>query len=63
MLGLVHEDEQARIAYMRADDFAGLHMGLDQWVRNHLGPWGKSKALVGGRGDIALQPFSVSTPY
>jgi hypothetical protein len=46
MLGLVPEGEQAQIAYMSEEDLPGLHMGLGQWVRNHLGLWGDNAALI-----------------
>ena len=39
VLGQVPEDEQAQIAYMSEEDLPRLHMGLGQWVRNHLGLW------------------------
>lgn len=51
MLGLVPEDEQARIAYMTEDDLPELHMGLGQWVRNHLGLWCDNTALMAATGE------------
>ncbi len=45
MLGLVPEDDQAKIAYMSENDLPELHMGLGQWVRNPLGLWGSNTAL------------------
>lgn len=40
LLGLVPEDEQAKIVLMTEDDLMMLHFGLGQWIRNHLGLWG-----------------------
>jgi hypothetical protein len=51
MLGLVPEEDQSRIAYMSEDDLLGLHMGLGQWVRNHLGLWGGNTALMAAIGE------------
>ena len=51
MLGLVPEDEQARIAYMSENELSELHMGLGQWVRNHMGLWGNNTALMAATGE------------
>ena len=51
MMGLVPEGEQARIAYMSEGDLPKLHMGLGQWVRNHLGLWGSNTALLAATGE------------
>lgn len=51
MLGLVPEEDQSRIAYMSEEDLGGLHMGLGQWVRNHLGLWGDNTALMAATGE------------
>jgi hypothetical protein len=51
MLGLVPQDEQARIAYMSEGDLPELHMGLGRWVRNHLGLWGENAALMAETGE------------
>ena len=48
---LVPEDEQARIAYLSEGDLPELHMGLGQWVRNHLGLWGDNTALLAATGE------------
>ena len=46
MLGLVPEDEQTRISDMSENDLSELHMGLGQWVRNHLGLWDVNSELL-----------------
>lgn len=51
MVGLVPEDEQARIVCMSADDLPGLHMASGKWVRNHLGQWGGNTALLAATGE------------
>ena len=51
MLGLVPEEEQARIAYMSEGDLPELHLGLGQWVRNHLSLWGENSALMAATGE------------
>lgn len=51
MLGLVPEDEQSRIACMSEGDLPELHMGLGQWVRNHLGLWGDNTTLMAATGE------------
>lgn len=50
--GLVPEDEQQKIRSMTEQDLAGLHFGLGQWIRNHLGLWGDNQALLHATGEL-----------
>jgi hypothetical protein len=36
---------------MSENDLRGLHMGLGQWVRNHLGLWAGNSALMAATGE------------
>ena len=56
--GMVPEVEQARIAMMQEDELTLLHLGLGQWLRNHLGLWGDNAALLKATGELSADDAS-----
>ena len=50
LLSLIPESEQSRLATMAQDEMISLHLGLGQWVRNHLGLWGANSVLLSATG-------------
>lgn len=46
LLGLLPDDEKAKIAAMSQDDLIALHFGLGMWIRNNLGLWSENRALL-----------------
>jgi hypothetical protein len=52
VLGLMPEDEHARITALSRADLATLHLGLGLWMRNHLGLWNGNQALLDATGKI-----------
>lgn len=51
LIGMVPESEQAKIAAMTEGDLVMLHIGLGQWIRNHLGLWGDNPVLMQATGE------------
>ena len=50
LLGLMPEEAKANMAYMSADDRSTLHLGIGQWLRNHLGLWTQKSVLLAATG-------------
>lgn len=50
IMGLMPEEEQARIAYLSECDLATLHLSLGQWIRNNMGLWKNNLALLEATG-------------
>ena len=46
LIGIVPEDEQAKISALSETRLFELHFGLGQWVRNNLGLWNPNSRLL-----------------
>lgn len=56
---VVPDAEQAKIRVMAESDLTMLHLGLGQWVRNHLGLWGDNSALLIDSGEQNADEASI----
>jgi uncharacterized protein DUF6794 len=46
LLGLLPDDEKAKIAALSQDDLVALQLGLGMWIRTNLGLWSTNSALL-----------------
>ena len=50
LVELMPDEAKANIAYMSEDDLSTLHLGIGQWLRNHLGLWTQKSVLLAATG-------------
>ena len=50
LLDLMPDEAKVNIAYMSEDDLGTLHLGIGQWLRNHMGLWTQKSILLAATG-------------
>jgi len=50
LVELMPDEAKANIAYMSEEDLGTLHLGIGQWLRNHLGLWTQKSVLLAATG-------------
>ncbi|MEF8755713.1 MAG: DUF6794 domain-containing protein [Accumulibacter sp.] len=51
VIATLSDEDQAAIAAMAESELIGLHFGLGGWMRNNLGLWKGSRALLEATGE------------